>query len=138
MKAWLRRLTGREEPPEPLRGARPVRREKTYSAENGYVYQYYYEGYRASRGRDEPGDDHVFSVTSDRTTRFPATVFLSRRVVETWERENGRELNATEHYALVKMRLFQAFDDETQLAPDSPAVVVSQADVAEHASTLDL
>ncbi len=138
MMRWLQRLTGRPPEPAPLRGARPVRREKTYSAENGYVYQYFYEGYRESRRGNQQGHDHVFSVTTDRTSRFPVTVFLGRQVVEEWERAHERPLSAPEQYAVVKMTLFQAFDRRNELGPEAACVIVSQADVEEHASTLDL
>ena len=36
---------------EPLAGAPPVRRLKTYSARSGYVYQYRYQGSRPSSRR---------------------------------------------------------------------------------------
>jgi hypothetical protein len=31
--------------------------------------------------------------------------------LEAWARENGRPLTSSEEYAVVKMRLFQAFDE---------------------------
>ncbi len=138
MMRWLQRLTGRSRQPEPLRGARPVRREKTYSAESGYVYQYFYEGYRESRRGQQQGHDHVFSVTTDRKSRFPVTVFLGRQVLEDWERSHERPLTAPEQYAVVKMTLFGAFDRPGVLGGGETDVIVSQADVEEHASTLDL
>ena len=44
----------------PLSGAPPIRRLKTYSAQSGYVYQYFYEGQRPLRG--EAGTEFVFTV----------------------------------------------------------------------------
>jgi len=41
MLNWLRKKKE-----APLTGAPAVRRQKTYSAESGYVYQYFYEGQR--------------------------------------------------------------------------------------------
>jgi hypothetical protein len=137
MMRWLDRLVGRFREPGPLRGARPVRREKTYSAESGYVYQYFYEGYRESRRGQQQGHDHVFSVTADRANRFDVTVFLGRSVLAEWERAHERPLSATEQYAIVKMTLFRAFDQQSELSSGAD-VVVSPADVKEHASTLDL
>jgi hypothetical protein len=138
MIQWFKRLAGKDKPQEPLRGARPVRREKTYSAKGGYVYQYFYEGYRDSRRNNGPGQDHVFSVTSDRANRFPVTVFLGMETVKIWEAAQDRELSATERYAVVKMRLFQAFDEQDGLTAQAAAIIVSVADLEEHASTLDL
>jgi len=138
MIQWFKRLAGNRKPQEPLRGARPVRREKTYSAQSGYVYQYFYEGYRDSRRDSGPGQDHVFSVTSDRANRFPLTVFLGTEAVKVWEAAHNRRLSATEQYAVVKMRLFQAFDEQNVLTAQTAAIIVAAADLAEHASTLDL
>lgn len=138
MISWIRRIFQSQPATEPLRGAQKVRREKTYSADTGYVYQYYYEGYRESRRDNLEGQDHVFTVTSDRVTRFPVTVFLSRRAVEAWQQAHDRELTATEQYAVVKLSLFQAFDERERLDRGSDAVIVSEAEVEEHCSTLDL
>ncbi len=141
MLASLKRLFKKEPPPPELRGTPKVRREKTYSADTGYVYQYFYEGYRAGRRGRQPGDEHVFSVTSDRTSRFPVTVFLGSAVVAEWQQGSGRELNATEHYALVKLSLFQAFDERHDLvggAGDSAVdIEITLRDIEQHAETLD-
>ncbi len=67
---WLRNK------PEPLRGAPAVRRQKAYSAQSGYVYQYYYQGQRPSS--PEPGTEYVFDVSSDRRTSRPVSVFVTR------------------------------------------------------------
>ena len=122
----------------PLRGARPIRREKTYSADTGYVYQYFYEGYRELKQADESGFEHVFSVTSDRISRFPINIFLSRPVIETWQAANHRELTATEQYAIVKMTLFTVFDERTDFDGSDRNVIVSLENIEEHAETLDL
>ncbi len=119
----------------PLRGMRPIRREKTYSADTGYVYQYVYEGYRELKQADKSGFEHVFSVTSDRISRFPINIFLTHQVIETWQAGNNRELTATEQYAIVKMTLFAVFDERTDFERN---VNVSLENVEEHAETLDL
>jgi hypothetical protein len=136
MLSWLRSLVTKPAPP--LKGVPKVRREKTYSAETGFVYQYFYTGYRAAtRGEDE-GYVHLFSVSSDRTSRFMLPVFLGRRVLEQWEQANDRKLIATEQYALVKLSLFQAFDERRDLGGENVEVVVSPQQVEEHIRTLDL
>lgn len=100
---WFRKKT------RPLTGAPAVRRQKTYSAQSGYVYQYFYEGQRPAS--PEPGTEYVFDVSADRKTSAPVIVFVSTEAVESWESETGRTLSNTERYAIAKMALFQAFDE---------------------------
>src|SRR5882724_11361108 len=101
----------------PLTGAPKVRRQKTYSAESGYVYQYFYEGQRPGRRDGAAGTEFVFNISADRKSSFPLSVFLSDGAVESWQREHGRELGSTERYAVAKMALFQVFDHRP--APES-------------------
>jgi hypothetical protein len=96
--------------PAALTGAPPVRRLKTYSAQSGYVYQYFYEGYRPLSGA-EKGTEFVFSVSSDRKTWNPTSVLVSDASLTSWEQAHGRALSSTERYAVAKMSLFQAFDE---------------------------
>lgn len=135
--SWIGRLFKKEKE-APLRGARPVRREKTYSADTGYVYQYFYEGYREAKRNGESGTEHVFSVTSDRVSRFPINIFVPQSVVETWQSNNDRELTATEQYAVVKMTLFEVFDERTDFDGSQWNIDISLEDIEEHAETLDL
>lgn len=136
--SWLKRLFGENEQAAPLRGAPEVLREKTYSSDTGYVYQYFYEGYReASRGSGK-GIEFVFSVTADRKTRHPVSVFISNESFTEWSRENSRELTHTEQYAIAKMGLFQAFDEQEELHVGGGDVQLTAGQVAEHCVTLDL
>jgi hypothetical protein len=98
LRGWFSRKT------EPLSGAPPVRRLKTYSAQSGYVYQYYYEGHRRNA-------EFVFSVSADRKSWAPTRVLLSEEALRDWEASRERTLTSTERYALAKMALFQAFDE---------------------------
>src|SRR5207302_5733890 len=61
----------------PLTGAPPVRRLKTYSAQSGYVYQYYYEGHRDFRSGGESGTEFVFQISADRKTWDATSVLVS-------------------------------------------------------------
>lgn len=115
-----------------------MRREKSYSAQTGYVYQYYYEGYREGDRGGRLGNEHVFHVSSDRKTSFPLTVFLSRTVVEGWEIRHGRTLSPTEQYAAVKLTLFQAFDDREDLGAATADVEVDAAGMEAHLETLGI
>ncbi|HET9995228.1 MAG TPA: hypothetical protein VFQ18_07475 [Candidatus Acidoferrum sp.] len=94
-----------------------VRRIKTYSAADGYVYQYYfYEGNRAHRG-DEPGGEFVYMISADRQSAFPFKIFVRQSALEAWAKQNGRPLTSSEEYAVAKMRLFLAFDEGLVQAP---------------------
>lgn len=135
--SWIGRLFKKEKE-APLRGARPVRREKTYSADSGYVYQYFYEGYRETKQDDESGTVHVFSVTSDRVSRFPINLFVPQQVIEAWQSKNERELTPTEQYAVVKMTLFEVFDERTDFDGSPWNTNVTLENIEEHAETLDL
>jgi hypothetical protein len=90
-----------------------VRRMKTYTGEQGYVYQYYFVGKRPAPGaaRANPATEYIFDVTSDRKTTFAVTVVLPEDVLRGWAGAHGRPLTEAEQYGAVKMRLFRAFDE---------------------------
>ena len=136
MRVWLRKVFAKQPQELPLKGKPPVRREKAYSADTGYVYQYFYEGYRESGTGEEAGNEYVFTVSSDCASSFTITLSLSHRTIETWQQNHERDLNATEQYALVKMALFQIFDERANLS-GSTAVALTCDDIEEHAVTLD-
>ena len=96
---------------------------KTYSAQSGYVYQYFYEGYRAAEGH-ESGQEYVFSISSDRKNWRDATVFLADEALRGWETAQQRTLTSTERYAVAKLALFQAFDERLTPAAMNDAVRV--------------
>ncbi|PYX51397.1 MAG: hypothetical protein DMG79_03195 [Acidobacteria bacterium] len=90
-----------------------VRRLKTYTGAQGYVYQYYFVGKRPALPDDPeaPATEFVFDVTSDRKLTYAVSVFLSDKTREAWSQAHGRPLNEAEQYAAVKLRLFRAFDE---------------------------
>jgi len=122
--------------PAPLVGAPGVRRQKTYSAQSGYVYQYFYEGHRPSSA--ERGTEFVFDVSSDRKTSTPVSVVISDAAVASWQNESGRTLSATEQYAIAKMALFQAFDERESPEAMRAAVHVAPNDVQAILATLHI
>ena len=114
-----RLLRGRSaDPPAKLRGRPRIRREKTYAADSGYVYHYTYEGYRTATRDGEGGREFVFRCTSDRASRLSITVFAPDSAFARWERAQSRELNAVERYAVVKMQLFETFDEFERISQD--------------------
>ena len=103
-------------PPRPSnnpRMARPdaVRRVKSYSAANGFVYQYFF--FEVNRIADEggPAGEFVYAVSSDRKNTVGLRILVRQSALETWARSNGRALTSSEEYAVAKMRLFRAFDE---------------------------
>lgn len=94
-------------------GGMTVRRLKTYTGAQGYVYQYYFVGKRAALADDPeaPATEFIFDVTSDRKLTYAISVFLPESPVAAWSQGHGRPLNDAEQYAAVKMRLFRAFDE---------------------------
>lgn len=89
-----------------------IRRVKTYTGSQGYVYQYYFVGKRASIGVNAaPTQEYIFDVTSDRKLTYAVSIFLPPDVVAAWAASHERPLSDSEQYAAVKMRLFRAFDE---------------------------
>jgi hypothetical protein len=90
-----------------------VRRVKTYTGAQGYVYQYYFVGKRTAIAEDPeaPATEFVFDVTSDRKLTYAVSVFLPEGALAAWCQIHGRPLNDAEQYAAVKLRLFRAFDE---------------------------
>ena len=90
-----------------------VRRLKTYTGAQGYVYQYYFVGQRPALPDDPeaPATEFVFDVTSDRKLTFAVSVFLPETAVAAWVSAHGRQLTEPEKYAGAKLRLFRAFDE---------------------------
>jgi hypothetical protein len=112
----------------PLSGVPAVRRLKTYSAQSGYVYQYYYQGRRTASRENFSGIEHVFEVSSDRKTYQPVSVFLTEQALAGWQTRH-RNLNDTERYAIAKMALFQAFDEREDPSLLRHEIRVRDADV---------
>ncbi len=121
----------------PLSGAPAVRRQKSYSAQSGYVYQYFYEGSRAFSRDEESGSEFVFTFSADRKTSHPVSILVSDAALGAWEQSHAR-LSGTERYAIAKMALFQAFDERTTPELMKQDVRVRAADVAGILETLGL
>ncbi len=134
----VRRVLRRGRTPSPdLRGRPAVRREKSYAADSGYVYQYTYEGYRVATGEGVEGRQFVFDCTSDRASRFSIIIFAPAESFAEWERSAERELNDVERYAIIKMRLFEIFDASAHIhGPVKERLNVEQ--VERHVRAVDL
>jgi len=117
--------------------ARPdaVRRVKSYSAADGFVYQYYFfEGNRGQR-EGNPGGEFTYFVSIDRQSAFPFKIFVHQSALDDWAAQNGRVLSSSEEYAVAKMRLFNAFDEglvkASQQGERPREVMVNEANLEE-------
>jgi hypothetical protein len=124
--------------PLPLTGTPAVRRLKSYSAQSGYVYQYFYEGQRPFRSGGESGLEFVFTVSADRKTWQPVSVLVSEESLLSWEQTHAHPLSSPERYAISKMALFQAFDERATPDLMKQEVRVRAADVEAIIETLGL
>lgn len=102
----------------------PVRRMKTYTGGQGYVYQYYFVGKRAALAASPVATEYIFDVTSDRKTSFAVSVFLSEAALGQWTSAHGRTLTDAEQYGAVKMRLFEAFDQIENMMADGRCLTI--------------
>jgi hypothetical protein len=117
---------------------KPVRRLKTYTGAQGYVYQYYFVGKRQALPDDPaaPALEFIFDVTSDRKLTYSVSVFLPEGALAAWSQGHGRPLNDAEQYAAVKMRLFRAFDELEDLKSDGRRLTIDGAVLEEVLSGL--
>jgi hypothetical protein len=104
-----------------------VRRLKTYTGTQGYVYQYYFVGSRPAVAADPGATEYVFDVTSDRKTTFSVSVFLQDDAVSTWSSHHGRALTEAERYAAAKLRLFRGFDEIENMMAEGRSLPVDAA-----------
>lgn len=114
-----------------------IRRLKTYTGEQGYVYQYYFVGKRQAGGsRGGTETEYIFDVTSDRKTTYAVSVFLPEAVAGEWARRHGRSLLEAEQYGAVKMRLFQAFDEVEDMMAHGRQLRIGLEDLEKALATL--
>ncbi len=90
-----------------------VRRAKTYTAQTGYVYEYYFVGQRAALATDPlaPSAEFIFDASADRKSIFAVSVFVPSRALDAYAAQHGRALSEPEKYAAAKLRLLQGFDE---------------------------
>jgi hypothetical protein len=136
LKQIFRTLFSRK--PQPLAGTPPIRRLKTYSAQSGYVYQYYYEGHRPFHAGGETGVEFVFTISADRKTSHATSVLIADNAIRMWESSHERDLSPTERYAIAKIALFQAFDERANPGAMRQEVRVRPADLEAIVETLGL
>jgi hypothetical protein len=109
-----------------------VRRVKTYTAQTGYVYEYYFVGTRATLAGDPfaPSTEYIFDVSSDRKSIYAVSVFLPPRVLESYAATRARTLSDPEQYAAVKLRLLQGFDEIANMLQDGRRLLLDTESLA--------
>lgn len=115
-----------------------VRRIKTYTGSQGYVYQYYFVGKRPALPDDPdlPATEYVFDVTSDRKLRYSVSVLVPEKAVGEWSRIHARPLSDAEQYAGAKLRLFRAFDELENVRAQGRRLVVDATLLEESLTSL--
>lgn len=103
-------------PPKPARL-------KTYTAETGLVYQYYFVGKR--RALEGAATEFIFDVSSDRKVRFSVSILVPDESLSSWQAAHGRSLVDAEIYAAAKMQLTRAFDEIEDLFGQGRSVIVN-------------
>jgi ubiquinone biosynthesis protein UbiJ len=117
-----------------------VRRLKTYTGGQGYVYQYYFVGQRAAIADDPeaPATEFIFDVTADRKSTYAVSVFLKESAVKEWAVKHGRALTEPEQYAAAKLRLFRAFDELDDVKAQGRRLAIDSELLAESLATLGI
>ena len=117
-----------------------VRRMKTYTGSQGYVYQYYFVGKRPALTGSlaEAAREYVFDVTADRKSIFSVSVLLKENALRAWAAEHGRLLTDAEEYGAVKMRLFRGFDEIEHMREDGRSLVLDHTALQELLAVLGI
>jgi len=115
-----------------------LRRVKTYTAQTGLVYEYYFVGQRDALSFDIPATEYIFDVISDRRARYSVSVFVRQDGLESWAASHGRKLGDPERYAAAKLRLQQGFDEIGDMMAEGRALAVDAANIEGILAPLDL
>jgi hypothetical protein len=111
-----------------------VRRMKTYTGGQGYVYQYYFVGKRPAPVGG--ANEYIFDVTSDRKVTYSVSVLVELAALRSWAEVHGRVPTEAEEYGGAKMRLFKAFDEVEDMMAAGRELRVDLAGLEEAFTTL--
>lgn len=115
-----------------------IRRMKSYTGGQGYVYQYYFVGKRAALEPSPTASEYIFDVTSDRKTTYSVSVFVEAQALKAWAQAHGRAPSEAEEYGAAKMRLFKAFDEVEDMMANGRQLRVDQSALEEVFSSLGI
>ena len=97
--------------PDVLRSVPTVRRLKTYQAETGFTWSYYYDGYR-NETTPKRAQAFVFTLLGGNRPPQQATIVVPESTLEGMRAKTGSAASSREIYALAKMHLFSMLDSE--------------------------
>lgn len=115
-----------------------LRRVKTYTAQTGLVYEYYFVGQREALSFEISATEYIFDVISDRRARYSVSVFVRQDGLDSWALTHGRKLGDPERYAAAKLRLQQGFDEIGDMLADGRSLSVDAGNIVEILAPLDL
>jgi hypothetical protein len=115
-----------------------LRRVKTYIAQTGFVYEYYFVGQREALSREVAATEYIFDVISDRRARYSVSVLVRGDAPPAWAANHGRALSAPEQYAAAKLRLQQGFDEIGDMLADGRSLTVGAENIEEVLAPLGL
>jgi hypothetical protein len=113
-----------------------VRRMKTYTGGQGYVYQYYFVGKRGAVDPSTPATEYIFDVTSDRKVTYAVSVLVETAALQAWAEAHGRAPTEAEEYGAAKMLLFRAFDEVEDMMSSGRQLRMGLAELEEAFATL--
>jgi hypothetical protein len=108
-----------------------VRRLKTYPAQTGFVYTYYFVGKRRALATEAPAAEYIFDASPDRKVTFAVSVFMLDSAVAAWGQRHGRPLREAEEYAAAKMRLLRCLDEVEDVMGRGRRLQVDPAELEE-------
>ncbi len=115
-----------------------LRRVKTYTAQTGLVYEYYFVGQREALSSEIPATEYIFDVISDRRARYSVSVFVRQDGLDFWAASHGRKLGDSERYAAAKLRLQLGFDEIGDMLAEGRRLKVDASNIEETLASLDL
>lgn len=106
-------MNNSQQPENSPREAGPTpKRLKVYTAESGYIYEYYFlEMRERKRLFGAPDFHYLYHVTTNRRDFTVVEVVVEDKALRKWKSVNGRELAGVERYAAAKMGLFRVLDE---------------------------
>lgn len=113
-----------------------IRRMKTYTGGQGYVYQYYFVGKRPAIEPGPAATEYIFDVTSDRKSTYAVSVLVETAALEVWAQSHGRAATEAEQYGAAKLRLFKAFDEIEDMKAAGRLLRVDAAQLEDAFATL--
>lgn len=104
-------------PPESLHSIPTVRRLKTYQADTGFTWSYYYDGYR-NETTPQRAQAFLFTLLGGNRPPQQAVIVVPESTLEGMRAKTGSAASSREIYALAKMHLFSMLDSEERPEPD--------------------